>query len=110
MVREVRLGCMYSDVYETEGGAVARLILDLPQELIAEIEGRGAKSGTSIPDLIRQKLELRYLHRLPECKSGNISNRPIVRRTIRRQCEMRRRLEDSRYSGSGIVREMRARR
>lgn len=100
----------YSDVYETKGGAVARLILDLPQELIAELERRAAKSGKSIPDFVREDLELRYLHLLPERMRGDISDRPEVRRAIRLQDDMRRHLEGSGYSGSEIVREMRDRR
>lgn len=88
---------------------MARLTLDLPQELIAELEKRAGKSGTSIPDFIREEPELRYLHRLPERKRGDISDRPEVRRAIQLQDEMRRRHEGSGYSGSAVVREMRDR-
>ncbi len=86
---------------------MARLTLDLPQELIAELERRAGKSGTSIPDFIREELELRYLHRLPERKRGDISNRPEVRRAIQIQDDMRRRMEGSGFSGSEFVRRMR---
>ena len=86
---------------------MARLILDLPQELTAELEKRAGKSGKSIPDFVREELELRYPHRLPELKRGGISGRPEVRRAFRLQGDMRRRLEGSGYSGSAIVREMR---
>lgn len=88
---------------------MARLTLDLPQELVAELERRAARSGKSIPDIIREDLELRYLHRLPERKSGDISDRPEVRKAIRLQDEMRKRHEGSGYSGSEVVREMRDR-
>ncbi len=88
---------------------MARLTLDLPQELIAELEKRAGKSGTSIPDFIREELELRYLYRLPERKRGDISDRPEVRRAIQLQDEMRKRHEGSGYSGSAVVREMRDR-
>jgi hypothetical protein len=88
---------------------VARLTLDLPQDLIAELEKRAEKSGQSIPDFIREELELRYLHRLPERKRGDISDRPEVQRAIKLQDETRKRLEGSAYSGSAAVREMRNR-
>lgn len=89
---------------------MARLTLDLPQELIVELERRAEKSGKSIPDFIREELELRYLHRLPERERGDISDRPEVRRAIQLQDDMRRRHEGSGYSGSATVREMRDRR
>ena len=62
---------MYDDVHNAKGGVVARLTLDLPQELIAEL---GKCAGKSIPDFIREELELRYLHRRPERKRGDISD------------------------------------
>ena len=86
---------------------MARLTLDLPQDLIAELGRHAEKSGQSIPDFIREELELRYLHRLPERKREDISNRPEVQRAIRIQDEMRRRLEGSGYSGSEFIRRMR---
>ncbi len=98
---------MYDDVHKAKGGAVARLTLDLPQELIAELEKRAGKSGKSIPDFIREELELRYLHRLPERKKGDISARPEVQRAIQIQDDMRRRMEGSGFSGSEFVRRMR---
>ncbi len=88
---------------------MARLTLDLPQDLIAELEKRAAKSGKSIPDFIREELELHYLHRLPERKRGDISDRPEVQRAIQLQDEMRKRHDGSGYSGSAVVREMRDR-
>jgi len=100
---------MYDDVHKAKGGAVTRLTLDSPQELIDELEKRVGKSGTSIPDFIREELELRYLHRLPECERGNVSNRPGVKQAIQTQDERRERLEGSGYSGSTVVREMRNR-
>lgn len=90
-----------------KGGIVARLTLDLPQELIAKLEERAGKSGKSISDFVREELELRYLHRLPERKKGDISNRPEVRRAIQIQDETRKRHEDSGYSGSEFIRRMR---
>lgn len=97
---------MYDDAHRAKGGAVARLILDLPQELIAELEKNAGRSGTSIPDFIREELELRYLHRLRERKKGDISDCPEVQRAIQLQDDMRRRLEGSGYSGSAVVRKM----
>ncbi len=84
-----------------------RLILDLPQELIAELHKRAAKSGQSIEDFIREELELRYLRPLPQRKRGDISNRPEFQEAIRIQDEMRKRLEGYSYSGSEFVRHMR---
>ncbi len=86
---------------------MARLTLDLPQELIAELEKRAGRSGTSIPDFTREELKLRYLHWLPERKRGDTSDRPEVQRAIQLQDDMRRRLKGSGYSGSAAVREMR---
>ena len=86
---------------------MARLTLDLPQDLIAELEKRAAKSGKSIPDFIREELELRYLHRLPERKRGDISDRPEVQRAIRIQDESRRKLEGSGYNATEFIRRMR---
>ena len=88
---------------------MARLTLDLPQDLISELEKRAAKNDQSIQDLIREELELRYLHRLPERQRGDISDRPEVQRAIQFQDEMRKRHEGSGYSGSDIVRKMRDR-
>ncbi len=100
---------MYDDVYKAKGGGVAHLTLELPQELISELEKRAGKSGKSIPDFIREELEFRYLHRLPRRKKGDISDHPEVQRAIRLQDETRKRLEGSGYSGSAVVREMRDR-
>ncbi len=86
---------------------MARVTLELPEELIAELEKRAGKSGKSIPDFIREELELRYLHRLPQRKRGDISDRPEVRRAIQIQDEMRKRHEGSGYSGSEFIRRMR---
>lgn len=44
---------------------MTRVTLGLPEELIAELEKRVGKSGKSIPDFIREELEIRYLHWLP---------------------------------------------
>lgn len=98
---------MYSGVYKAKGGVVARVVLDLSQELIAELETRAARSGKSIPDFVREELELRYLHRLPKRKRGDISDRPEVQRAIQIQDEMRKRHEGSGFSGSEFVRRMR---
>jgi len=86
---------------------VASLTLDLPQELIAELEKRAEKSGQSIPDFIREELELRYLHRLPERKRGDISDRPDVRRAIQLQGEMRAKHEGGGYNATDFIRRMR---
>jgi hypothetical protein len=96
-----------SEVRKAKGGTVARLTLDLPQELISELEKRAEKSGQDIPDFIREDLELRYIHRLPEHRKGDISDRPEVQRAIQVQDETRKRLEGSGYSGSAAVREKR---
>lgn len=90
----------YSDAYRVKGGAVAHLTLDLPQDLISDLEKRAEKSGQSIPDFIREDLELCYLHRLPERRKGDISDRPEVRRTIQLRDKTRKRLGGSGYSGS----------
>lgn len=84
-----------------------RLTLDLPEDLIFELEKHAAKTGQSIPDFIREDLELRYLLRLPERKRGDISGRPDFQREIRFQDELRKRHEGSGYSGSEIIRKMR---
>lgn len=86
---------------------MARLTLDLPQDLIAELERHAEKSGKSVPDFIREELELRYLHRLPERKRGDISDRPEVQRAIRLQDEIRRRHEGSGYNATEFIRRMR---
>jgi hypothetical protein len=86
---------------------VARPTLDLPQELIFELERLAEKSGKCIPDFIREELELRYLHRLPERKKGDISDRPEVQRAIRIQDESRRKLEGSGYNATEFIRRMR---
>ncbi len=101
---------VYSDEYKVKGGVVARLVLDLPQELIAELVRRARKSGKSIPDFSCEELELRYLHWLPRRERGDISDYPEVRRAIQLQHDMRRRLKGSGYNGWGIVSEMRDRR
>lgn len=100
---------MYDDSFRAKGGLVDRLILDLPQELIAELHKRAAKSGQSIEDFIREELELRYLRPLPHRKRGDISNRPEVQEAIKIQDETRKKLEGSGYSGADSVREMRDR-
>lgn len=86
---------------------MAEITLDLPEELIAKLKKHAGKSGKSIPDFIREELELRYLHRLPERKRGDISGRPEVQRAIQIQDDMRRRLEGSGFSGSEFIRRMR---
>lgn len=86
---------------------VARLTLELSQELIADLEKRAGKSGKSIQDFIREELELRYLLRLPKRKKGDISGRPEVQRAIKLQDESRKRHEGSGFNASAIVREMR---
>src|SRR5215210_5904413 len=100
---------MYSDVHKAKGEVVAEVTLDLLEELIAELEKHARKSSKSTPDFICEELELRYLHRLPERKRGDISDRPEVQRAIKLQDETRKRLEGSGYSGSAAVREMRER-
>lgn len=100
---------LYSGMQRAKGGAVARLTLDLPQESIFELEKYAAKSGQSIPDFIREELELRYLRPLPERKRGDLSNRPEAKKAIRVQDEMGKKLKGSGYSGSAVVREMRDR-
>lgn len=86
---------------------MAQITLDLPEDLLRELESRAEKSGKSIPDFIREELELRYLHRLPERKKGDISDRPEVQRAIRIQDESRRKLEGSGYNATEFIRRMR---
>lgn len=82
-------------------------ILDLPEELIAELESRAQKSGKNTSELVREALEL-YLRLRPVKKpKGDISDRPEVRRAIRLQEETRKRYEGSGYSGSAFSRRMR---
>lgn len=100
---------LYSRMQKAKGGAVAHLTLDLPQDLIYELEKRAAKNGQSIQDFLREDLELRYLLRLPERKRGDIPDRPEFQKAIQFQDEMRKRHEGSGYSGSAVVREMRDR-
>lgn len=100
---------MYDDVHRMEGEAVADIILNLPEELIAELESRAEKSGKNTSELVREALAL-YFRRRPGRKlRGDISDRPEVRRAIQTQAETRRRLEGSGYSGSAAVRQMRDR-
>jgi len=94
---------MYSATHKVKGGAVARMILCPLQELVAEPERYAERVGKSIPDFIREELELRYLHRLPERKREDISDRPEVRRAIQIQDDMRRRMEGSDLRGSEFV-------
>jgi hypothetical protein len=98
---------IYNGVPRAKGGVVVRLTLDLPQDLITELEKRAAKNNQSIPDFIREDLELRYLHRLPERRHVDISDHPEFQRAIRVQDETRKRLEGSGYSGSEFIRRMR---
>ena len=95
------------EVREAKGGQMTRIILDLPEDLLRELASRAEKSGKSIPDFIREELELRYLHRLPERKRGDISDRPEVRKAIRIQDESRRKLEGSGYNATEFIHRMR---
>lgn len=88
---------------------MARLTLDLSQELIADLEKRAGENGKSIQDFICEELELRYLLRLPKRKKGDISGRPEVQRALKLQEESRKRYESSGFNASAIVREMRDR-
>jgi Arc/MetJ-type ribon-helix-helix transcriptional regulator len=100
---------MYDDAHRAKGGAVARLTLDLPQELIAELENRAEKSGKNTSELVREALELYFRQRPVRKPRDDISDRPEFQRAIQFQDDMRRRLEGSGYSGSAAVREMRDR-
>ena len=86
---------------------MAQITLDLPEDLLRELESRAEKSSKSISDFIREELELRYLHRLPERKRGDISDRPEVQRAIRIQDESRRKHEGSGYNATEFIRRMR---
>ena len=86
---------------------MAQITLDLPEDLLRELESRAEKSGKSIPDFVREELVLRYLHLLPERKRGDISYRPEVQRAIRIQDESRRKHEGSGYNATGFIRRMR---
>jgi hypothetical protein len=72
---------MYDDV-QAKGGAVPTMALDLLQELCSESKKHARKSDKSVPDCIREELELHYLHRLPERERNNIPNCPEVKRAI----------------------------
>lgn len=86
---------------------MAQIVLDLPQELISKLEKHAGKSGKNFSDFIREELELRYLHRLPERKRGDISDRPEVQRAIRLQDESRRKHEGSGYNATEFIHRMR---
>lgn len=94
---------MYDDAYKVKGGAVVRLILDLPEELISELESRAEERGKNTSDLIREALELYFRQRTVIRPMGDISEHPEVKRVIESQDEMRRRLEGNGYSGSAVV-------
>jgi Arc/MetJ-type ribon-helix-helix transcriptional regulator len=100
---------MYDDVHRAKGEAMAEITLDLPEELIAELESRAEKSGKNTSELVREALELYFRQRPVRKLRGDISDRPEVRRAIQIQAETRRRLEGSGYSGSAVVRQMRDR-
>ena len=85
---------------------MAKIAFDLPEESISELESRAEKSGRSISDLVRAALDLYFRQRPVSKPRGHISDRPEVRRAIKLQDDMRRRLEGSGYSGSAAVREM----
>jgi hypothetical protein len=103
-VREVREAFIVKGI--RKGGAMARITLDLPDELLSELEKQADKSGVSVEDLIRRTLEYDF-PRISGRSKGDISDRPEVRRAIQVQDETRRRLEGSGYSGSETVRRMR---
>jgi hypothetical protein len=98
---------MYSEVRKVKGEQMSRTTLDLPEDLLRELESRAGRSGKSLPDFIREELELRYLHRLPKRERGDISDRPEVQRAIRIQDEIRKRHEGSGYNASEFIRRMR---
>ncbi len=98
---------MYDDVHRAEGEAVAEITLDLPEELIVELESRAEKSGKNTSELVREALELYFRQRPVRKPRGDISDRPEVRRAIQIQNEMRESLEGSGCSGSEFVRRMR---
>ncbi len=86
---------------------MAQITLDLPEDLLRELESRAEKSSKSISDFIREELELRYLHRLPERKRGDNSDRPEVQRASRIQDESRRKHQGSGYNAIEFIRRMR---
>jgi Arc/MetJ-type ribon-helix-helix transcriptional regulator len=100
---------MYDDVHRAKGEAMAEITLDLPEELIAELESRAEKSGKNTSELVREALELYFRQRPLSKPKGDISDRPEFRRAIQLQDDMRRRHEGSGYSGSAVVRQMRDR-
>lgn len=100
---------MYSEVRKAKGGQMPQITLDLPENLISELESRAEKSRKSTSDLIYEALEMYFRQRPVIGPRGDISDRPEVRRAIQFQDDMRRRHEGSGYSGSAVVREMRDR-
>ncbi|MGF1472617.1 MAG: ribbon-helix-helix protein, CopG family [Rubrobacteraceae bacterium] len=86
---------------------MARLTLDLPQDLISELEKRAAKNGQSTQDFIREDLEFRCLHRLPARKRGDVSDRPEFQEAIRIQDETQKMLEGSGLIGPEFIRRVR---
>jgi hypothetical protein len=85
---------------------VARIILDLPDELVSELRRRADRNDVSVTDLVRRTLEFHF-PQLPGRPRGDISNRPEVRRAVQIMDETRKRHEDSGYSGSEFIRRMR---
>ncbi len=88
---------------------MADMTLDLPDELIAELESRAEKSGKNTSERVREALELYFRQRPVSKPRGDISDRPEVRRAIQIQDDTRRLLEGSGYSGSAVVCAMRDR-
>ncbi len=85
---------------------MTRITLDLPDDLLSELERRADKSGVSVTDLIRRTLDYQF-PRIQGWPRRDISNRPEAKRAIQLQDETRRQLEGSGYSGSDIIRKMR---
>jgi Arc/MetJ-type ribon-helix-helix transcriptional regulator len=110
-VRDVRHDVRPEGMYNghkryTKGIIMARFVVTIPDDFLAEVDARAEAEHRSRSELVREALR-GYL-RSGERK-GNISDRPEVKRALRVQEETRRLLEGSGYSGSEAVRKMRDR-
>ena len=85
---------------------MARFVVTVPEDFLAEVDARAAAEHRSRSELVREALRA-YLR--SGSRRGDISDRPEVRRAVQLQDEMRRRHEGSGYSGSEAVRRMRDR-
>lgn len=85
---------------------MARFVVTIPDDFLAEVDARAKTEHRSRSELVREALRS-YLR--SGGRKGDISDRPEVKRALRIQEETRRLLEGSGYSGSEAVRKLRDR-